>query len=62
MPLLHTIIFSYLNDKSLADVRLGFQVSVGLTVDYGSEKNRACDNKLNKIYQKPSMLKQMLKR
>jgi hypothetical protein len=53
--------FSCLNDKHPADVCLAFQISVVLTVDEGSEKKNTCDNKLQKVYQKPSVLQQMLK-
>ena len=44
-----------------ADVRLAFQISVGLTVDEISEKKNTCDNNLQKLYKKPSELQQMLK-
>jgi hypothetical protein len=53
--------FSCFNDKRPADVPLTFQNSVGLTVDEKSEKKNTCDNNLQKVYQKPAVLQQMLK-
>jgi hypothetical protein len=53
--------FSCLKDKRPADVRLAFQISVGLIVDEKSEKKNTCDNNLLKVYQKPAVLEQMPK-
>jgi hypothetical protein len=53
--------FSCLNDKRPADVHLAFDISLGLTVQEKSEKNNTCDNNLQKVYQNPAVLQQMLK-
>jgi len=50
-----------LNDKRPADIRLAFQISVGLTVDERSQKRNICDNNLQNVYQNSSVLQQMLK-
>ena len=44
-----------------ADIRLEFQIPVGLTVDGRNQKKNTCNDNLQKVYQNPSVLQQMLK-
>jgi len=51
-----------LKDKRPADIRLDFQISVGLTLDERNQENNTGDNNHQKVCQKPPVLQQMPKK